>query len=58
MRVVSVSLSQRKIPRFKDLTCRPDGTEELRYQHADHLGSVVAETGDTGALRWREAYKP
>lgn len=34
----------------------PSGTSKITYFHTDHLGSVVALTDDTGALKEQQAY--
>ena len=32
--------------------------EEVTYYHLDALGSTVAATDESGALLWKEAYRP
>jgi len=40
------------------LTASVSAAEQITYYHVDTLGSTVAATDESGALLWKEAYRP
>ncbi len=40
------------------LTASVSAAEQITYYHVDALGSTVAATDESGALLWKEAYRP